>query len=77
MPGHRSHRSKPKGRRRSRFKPEMLSKSTSSTFSNGRFNNIGRDMVSIGHDVLSIVIQIGDMNIPNKTCIEVRFTIAN
>ena len=53
----------------------MLSKSTSSTFSNGKFNNVGRDMVSVGRDVLSVVIQIGDMNIPSKTNIEVRFAV--
>lgn len=75
MPGRRYPRSKPKSRRRSRFKPEMLSKSTSSTFSNGKFNNVGRDMVSVGRDVLSVVIQIGDMNIPSKTNIEVRFAV--
>jgi hypothetical protein len=55
----------------------MLSKSTGSAFSNGKFNNIGRDMLSIGHDMLSVVIQIGDRSIPDKTCIEVRFAIAN
>ena len=53
-----------KGRRRSRSQPEMLSRSNGSTFRRGKFNNIG-------HDMLSIVIQIGDINVPNKSSVEV------